>query len=307
MYVYCYHDPYRWGEQVAIAVHDKKGSAEMCSHPMQVPDQDDTVVFMHRHNPVDEPSARHALAADKFLRQADFKKARIVPSRKEIAQMDDRIAQWKQYAEWMPTTSLYTDLQEAVEQLNTHDYPLVSKSQRGIFDRNIRIIDDPAQGFSEIMAAFQNGGIPLAGDEKQQGYLLWQQVIHMTGRLAWRVIIIGKKYGTLIRMESRNGEPKFSGVPVLAEYENEVMKFAYAFVVDNDLDFAMVDVLLGIDKGRGQTSPFITAVTCDFPIWYLDYGSMIFEVTEDYDWMSTGTPGVKMFDLIADMLMKGEL
>jgi len=124
---------------------------------------------------------------------------------------EDKLAQSKAYADWMPPTLVIEDRETALDAVESIDLPFVSKSRTGSASRNVRLITTREQARAEVEAAF---GLGLEAPHKlgelvQKGYLIWQAFCPGNA-YDYRVCKIGRPI-MLLRRGNRDDLPFASG------------------------------------------------------------------------------------------------
>lgn len=299
--VYCYHDPYRWGEFLTAAVRKRQGSAQMFTHSIQVPDEKSVVAFVH-YTETDKNSLR---IRDELLQKVN---ARIIPSYDEARLFNDRIAQYRFFEGWLPTTWLSETYADALNRINSVTYPVISKTRESAGYRGVRYIADGSGGFSEVNTAFGDKGIPGPDQIVQKDYLLWQAYVTNPG-YSWRILMIAQRYAIVTKRyyaTAKAEDCEIEQKETLTDEIRELLKFAYIFCVDNGFKWAGIDIICGMDLHRKLNSPFVTAMTVTWPPWWFDQGGMIFESMNGELWESTGLPAVSIWDVVAQAILEGQ-
>lgn len=300
-HVYCYSDPWRWGQSLKAAVLEKSGSAAMFSHAVQVPDEASSIAFVHfTAGDSNSLRLRDELAAKQH--------ARTIPSLDEARLFNDRVAQFKSFGTWLPYTRFTDTYAEALRWINEVDYPIVSKSRESAGYRGVRLIADNMEGFREVDSVFGDG-IEGPGHARQSGYLLWQSYIRNPG-FTWRVLMFCKRYGIVFKRYWRFGDDgidcRAEPLETLTPELEQVLSLARIFCVDNGFNWCATDVICGTDRQKKATSPFVTSMTTTWPPWWLDRGGMIFQTIDGLSWESSGLPAVSIWRVIAEAILEGQ-
>jgi glutathione synthase/RimK-type ligase-like ATP-grasp enzyme len=166
---------------------------------------------------------------------------------------EDKVAQSKAYASWLPPTLVLEDREDALAAVEDIDLPFVSKSRTGSASRNVRLITTRAQARAEIEAAFGRGleAPHKLGELVQKGYLIWQSFCPGNA-YDYRVCKIGRRI-MILRRYNRDDVPFASGsgkteaVTALNAETSEVYDFAAKFFEAIGTNWCGIDVV----RGRG--------------------------------------------------------
>lgn len=123
----------------------------------------------------------------------------VIPDRSQIGWYEDKIAQARDLARFMPKTRVIYEIKDIASAVKVLGLPLVSKASEGSSCANVRIIRTHDEALAEANAVFGGPGLPMriGGDgagARQKGYLLWQQFLKgnayiyrvgVCGRLKW--------------------------------------------------------------------------------------------------------------------------
>ncbi|GAG05566.1 unnamed protein product, partial [marine sediment metagenome] len=219
-----------------------------------------------------------------------------IPSLREIKLSGFIVDQWVNFGQWMPSAWLMRSMDEVKEQVNDILFPVVSVSNSG--DR--RPIENPTEAFVDATECFNGNGFLLANGKRQTDYVFWQTVLSECAP-SWRVWMFANKYAVVVQVGT---PPSVFPMDVLSESIEEILKYVYAFTIDNNLAWSSVEVVAGADRVREIKSPFIGSVSVNWPQkWFLD-GGMIFETTNGHEWESTGIPAVRWYSVVAKELVR---
>jgi glutathione synthase/RimK-type ligase-like ATP-grasp enzyme len=115
---------------------------------------------------------------------------KFVQDETQLRVYEDKLAQAKLCAQWMPETHVYTDKETALQVAANARYPIISKSSIGSASHNVRVLRSEAEAHAEAQKAFGKGLTITKGI--QLGYVYWQEFIPHTE--TWRVAIAGTKF-----------------------------------------------------------------------------------------------------------------
>lgn len=232
------------------------------SDPQIIPDDPETFAFVHlMHHP------HHIRERDKHVCRiiSQKKNVKLIPSITECIMYDDKIAYHEKCPSWGPKTSIIKSKDEALKILETTEFPFVSKSSDGAASSNVRLVKDKESALAEVTAVFGGSGISkYAG--RQVGYLIWQEFCPDNPN-DWRVILIAKKYGYVLKRNNRKDVPFASGsgnlepVVSLDSVTSGLLEFTRKFAVENDFIFVGVDVVFNRAK-----KPVILEITTGWDI-----------------------------------------
>lgn len=301
MMTYCYNDVYSWGRELHASIEKHKGSAQMFTHALQVPDEPGVHTFLN----ITDKERDYV----KELNEELGSKQQIcqIPSLGEGRLHDERLPQYQLFGPWMPTTWLLTSITEVSRQLNALVYPIVSVSSARAW-QNRRLLENPDEAFQDAVLAFSLHGKCLVTGGHQKDYVLWQPVVDR-GHGRWAVFMAAKRYAAVTRLLG-DGNPSDPQLPiepidVLDERIVEVLKYTAAFVREYNLNWVSVEVLAGLDPVRKIASPFVMEVATSWPFAWFRRGGMIFESDNGLDWTSTGLPSSRVFDVLATSILEG--
>lgn len=123
----------------------------------------------------------------------------MVQDADHIDHYENKSLQFSLYADWMPRTWRFTELDPALAHLGNVDYPLVSKADEGSSSRNIRLLENRDKAEKHVRSAF-NGGLEVDlgnGKKLQKGYVILQEFI--PHRITYRVNAIGNAKAVFFR------------------------------------------------------------------------------------------------------------
>ncbi len=298
--IYCYHDLFQWGPELAAEIQKRKGGAQMMTHAVQVEDEVGTAAFIH----VSDRERQYTQELATVLGQKH--NVLMVPSAREIALHDDMIAIYAEFGEWMPSTWILQSMEQVQDSINNLPYPILSVT-RSKAPRDQRILPDPEQAFNEASAVFGEHGLKLGSGQRQKGYVIWQPTYTISG-VRWHVFMLGKRYAviteTSMAVDPTLPGAAFSMIDVLRDHYVDLLQFVRGFVVENDLDWACVEVMATKSDEAGTVVPFVTGYTVSWPMAWFERGGMIFESDCGLPWQSTGIPAVKIWNVVAEWIME---
>ncbi len=298
--VYCYKDLDTVGNEIAVAVEKLHGSSQVITHQQQVVDDKGSIVF---HYPPLGPESDYVRELSVDL--AKMKNVRQIPSVREMALHGRIVDQYVTFGQWMPSAWLFRSMDEVKEKINEIEFPVISFSNNG----ERRILKEASDGLIEATDVFKGNGYPLAeSGRRQRGYVFW--MIELIQQMpSWRVIMFAKKYAIVIRYSKtlyHHGAEKIFPMDVISEQIVELLKYVFAFMLDNSFSWGSVEVLAGADRVRKVASPFISFYSASWPKnWFLD-GGMIFETETGEQWKSTGIPAIRWYELVAKCILEGD-
>jgi len=196
---------------------------------------------------------RHWL--EQILRYTD-REFKFIQDLKQLQVYEDKIAQYREWAAWMPATWHFKSKEKAVRFLDSfsHSLPFVSKSSIGSASHNVRLLNTKKEAMAELDAAFSDWGFIIQGG-RQKGYVLWQQFY--PSDVTYRVAILGTRISAYKRFNGK-GSP-FAGAacevglePIKAvdELPAGLLNFAYDFFEHARTKFCAIDVIRGDDDWR---------------------------------------------------------
>lgn len=289
--VYCYNDGEKAGSEIAACIEARQGSSQIFTHAEHIDDEQGVVAF---HYPPQGPEADHVQTLAETL--SSKKKIVQIPSAREMRLHNRIVDQYVSFGQWMPSGWLFRNMDDFKAQVNKIPFPVVSMSNSG----DVRPIKDSAAGLIECAEAFKGQGHLLSSGKRQTGYIFWMTELVQQSS-SWRVFMFVNRYAVVVR----HGDGRAYPMDVLSEQLVELLKYAYAFMLDNCFTWGSVEILAGADRMRQVRSPFVGFFSMNWPKrWFLD-GGMIFETTTGEHWESTGIPAVRWYDLCAEQILSG--
>jgi hypothetical protein len=179
----------------------------------------------------------------------------VIPSADQIRWYEDKVAQARDLAPWMPDTRIITDMAEIDAAIEALGLPLVSKSREGSSCNNVRLVQTRAQARAEAESALSGRGIPMKlarRPARQTGYLLWQRFlagnaymyrVGLCGRLKW-----------MFREGNRPGLPFASGSGLYTPIETLDDETAEVFEAASRFAAATGEAWAGLDYARDPDS-----------------------------------------------------
>lgn len=251
--IYCYNDEWEWGKLLYDVVKRQDQVAYLFRKFEEVTDAG--YVFMHlAHAPPAQRSYDKQLAE----RLAERDGVTIIPSLLECRLYDDKLLQTQLLSQWMPETFASYSAGDAYAAIDNLCLPFVSKSRSGASGVNVRLIETRSMASQEIDAAFESEGLPIYNDQRQSGYLIWQELIDT--KTDWRVMLIAQRYGMVILRRNHFSElpadfPEsfywkesktyevYTNQQHLDEECTALLEFMYGIASSYDLGFQMADVI----------------------------------------------------------------
>lgn len=200
--LWCFDDEGRWGRGLHQEARKRGHDSRLFKDPAEV----DVGVSFMRMNHRSEVRSR-----DKRIMKVLAAKPGLVtiPDARSARLYDDKVAQSRELAQWMPETLVLESEDAARAALGSLGYPFISKALGGASSYNVRLVRDEAQAKTEIHKAFVTGGIGLKYGERQKGYLLWQRFLEGNA-YDFRVTAIGRER-LVLRRGNRDDVPFASG------------------------------------------------------------------------------------------------
>jgi glutathione synthase/RimK-type ligase-like ATP-grasp enzyme len=195
----------------------------------------------------------HAKPARLRINQSDYDQmARglvMIQDRDQVMMYENKSAQAKAYADWMPETWRFTDRKSAVEFIQTCALPIVSKADVGASSVNVRVIDDRKKLYEHVSQLFSSGirvSHCSGGDHSiQRGYILLQEFI--PHEITYRVNIIGSGRAIFHRFNYPNRPVAQTGnvAPVMemSEEVERLLDFADRFAEAAKTKWCALDIL----------------------------------------------------------------
>lgn len=168
----------------------------------------------------------------------------------QMALYEDKSGQFARWADWMPATWRFTNLNEALTFV-TQDapYPLVSKADVGASSVNVRILPNRDEAARHIRAIF-GAGLRVqhcAGrsESVQRGYALLQRFVPHD--VTWRVNAIGRARAIFRRFNYPDRQVAQTGnvepVTALNDETESLLEFSDRFFNHAETQWCAIDVL----------------------------------------------------------------
>ncbi len=281
--IYCYNDLLGYGKRLCEAVNANKGSAMMISHAAQVPNEHESIVYVN----FDGSDSVNRI----YNELLEYENVYIIPEERVTSLSNNPINQHEVIRKkWVCSSWLLNNLRDAVGTIQKIIYPVVKYNSNG----SKEIIESSEDAFKICAKAFDT--------KSAEKYLYLRSAVDSRDN-EWFIFMLGKKYAFAAKVH----EDKYQMINVMNEQHNELLKYAYAFMKDEDINWAAVKVICGLDKNKRFISPFIDNVYASFPMDWLMTGGMVFESDNGTDWESTGKPALRIFDFAAKMIIEGTI
>lgn len=290
--IYCFNDREQVGAEVAAWIKKYEGSSQIVTHPAQIEGGEGVKFFAY---PPQGPEGEYVLSISEEINK-QYPGIEIIPSLRVMRLHDKVIDQAMTFGQWMPSGWLFRNMDEVQKKINDVIFPVNSLSNSG----DVRPLENPSEAYVDATECFNGNGFPLANGKRQTNYVYFQTILTDLAP-SWRVFLFNLKYAIVCRM----GDGKVYPMDVLSEQILELLKYAFAFMLDNNFKWGSVEVLAGSDRVREVRSPFIGSISTSWPKdWFLN-GGMIFETSNGYEWESTGIPAIRWYQVVAKELVSG--
>ena len=254
----------------------------MISHAAQVPNEHESIVYVN----FDGSDSVNRI----YNELIEYENVYIIPEERVAGMSNNPIGLYNQVNKWIPSSWFMRDLRTAVGVIQKIAFPVVKYNSDGTKE----YIETSEHAFKKCVKAFDA--------KNPEPYFYLRSTVDSRDN-EWFVFMLGKKYAFAAKIH----EDKYQMINVMNEQHNELLKYAYAFMKDEDINWAAVKVICGLDKNKGVISPFIDNVYASFPMDWLMTGGMVFESDNGTDWKSTGKPALRIFDFAAKMIIEGTL
>jgi len=309
--VYAYDDPFGQGKELFGAVKAAAGEAHLFSHPDGVPNQLGTHSFLMMPT---YPRAERDKTKD--FHEALRKRSSIqIPSYLDGVLHDDKRLQTLQFQRWLPKTWFAEDHIKALTLIDAIEYPCLSKSATGSGGVNSFLIQDKPGAFAEIQQIFSEAGKITYNLVPQKDYVIFQQIIRQTNDFSWRITILGNRYAIISR-RYKDPEKKivldnsrYEMIDIMENHLHDLLQYVAMFVDEYRLHFVTIDLMCGIVCGivsKENHRPYIVSTAANFNYEWFKTGGLIFERQPDNNWVSTGRPAMRVFDLLAELILRGK-
>jgi hypothetical protein len=274
--LYCWNDSWGYGKELADAFAANGGQSMMIAVAAQVPNEFESIAFV---NYIDSRTAQNI-----YQDILELEMVRTIPYNKIVNMVSNPLEQHNQLDRYMPTVWHLKTLRDAMGVISKIHYPVTSVRK----DESI-VLNSSDDAYKECIYAF---------DKKQQGYLFLRTEISIERE--WFVCMLGKRYAFIVE---RAGDG-LDMVNVLNERHIELLKYIYAVVQTENIDWVVLRVVTGLDKERDIRSPFIVDMHVTWPPEWLNMGGMVFGSTDGENWTSTGKPAKMIFDFAAKLIIE---
>jgi len=301
--VFAYADFQGWGRMLYESLNCMDHEAHLFSQPLEVPDEEDVVCFIHMTHYGLDKRERDKKVVEELNKK---KNILLIPTIEECRLYDDKVSQYhfQDFKNWMPETWHITNRQKAIELAKSINYPIVSKASSGAGSSNVRFLCSTREALREVELAFGSLGIPLHLKNKQTGYVFWQEFLSGNSN-DWRVVLLAKKYAMVLKRNNRLDLPFASGsgdskqITKKTKQLDSIMTHTLNFASSMNFLFLGTDIIYN-EKGQ----PVILESTTG---WYLPgYSECVFFEWCGTEWMPTTYQGKTMFDLVAKAILSGE-
>lgn len=285
--LYVFEDAHKWGVSLHQAAQVRGYDSELFDSPYEV-NGGSGFLFMHMHN---HPAVRayHKSLMQYFATKPDL---RMIPQYKVSMLFDDRAEQLRHYARWMPKTYYFTTpfaVRQFLDRQPT--FPMLSRSTPGTIGANVRTITTQEEARKEVKQAFSDLGIRLHYDQRQHGYLIWQEFIPQSPH--YRITAIGNDRLVGIGEAQENGVVTL-GPCVLDNDVEAISALAWA-----DEFFRVEDIRYGsivvVKDAEGQWKMQDLTLS-----WHRS-----FYANELTRFVRSGRPGAEMWDVLLDNMDAG--
>jgi len=305
--VYAYDDPFGQGKELFGAVKTAAGEAHLFSHPDGVPNQLGTHSFLtmstHPRAECDKTRDFH----EKLRKPSTIQ----IPSYLDGVLHDDKWLQTLQFQRWLPKTWVAGEHVAALTLIDEIEYPCISKSATGSGGVNSFLIQDKPAAFAEIQQVFSEAGKITYNLVLQKDYVIFQRIIRRTNDFSWRITVLANRYAIISR---RYKDPKtkivfdnsrYEMIDIMEDHLHDLLQYVAAFVDECKLRFVTIDLMCGIVSEENHR-PYIISTAANFDYEWFKTGGLIFERQPDDNWVSTGRPAMRVFDLLAELILKGK-
>ena len=148
----------------------------------------------------------------------------------------------------------------------------------------------------------------------QKNYIIFQQIVKRTHTFSWRITLLGNRYAIISR-RFKDGERKivldnsrFDMINVMENHLHDLLQYVAAFTDEMQFRFVTIDLMCGIFSKDNEEvhRPYIVSIAANFDFEWFKTGGLIFKRHADDKWISTGRPAMRVFDLLAEMILKGK-
>lgn len=306
--VYAYDDPFGQGKELFEAVKNDGGEAHLFSYPDGVPNQLGTHSFLTMPTFPREERDK----TKEFNKMLNVLNSVIqIPPFHDGFLHDDKWLQTLRINRWMPKTWFTSEHVTALSMIDRIPYPCISKAATGSGGVNSYIMHSKSDAFAEIQRIFSETGKMTYNLVPQKDYVIFQELIENTSDSSWRITIFGGRYAVASRRYKDEEKQivldgsKYDMINVMNVHLHDLLKYVVAVIDEIKLRFVTLDVMCGI-VAEGLHKPYIISVGASFDFEWYKTGGLIFERQADNSWISTGRPALRIFHLLAEMILRGE-
>jgi hypothetical protein len=279
MKLWCYDDVHRWGQNLHMAAQARKWDSAVFEEERHVPK--DGALFFHMHY---HPQVR-TLHKNLIAQFSTIAALNVVPSYHVSVLFDDRLEQLRRYAKWMPKTWVFTSPLDARFFIESAPrLPLVSHTSSGCaVSFNTRKLDTLNAMRKEVRLAFSDIGIRCFFDQRQHGYLIWQE--SLIRALHYRVAIVGRdRLAATVAGET---------VLPLPSVEQELLDYVKSFVDASGVRFGSLGV------AQTDSGYVITDISATWP--------RVMHTHPTARFVGSGRQGSEVWQVILDELEAGKI
>jgi len=229
---------------------------------------DKGIVFMHAdHLPLEERDKNKAIMIELDKRPG----LKLIPTAREVALYDNKVAQFQEFGNWMPETILIENKETALANIGQLGFPFISKSRQGAGASNARLIRTPKQAKEEVNAVFSKTGLDCYKGGCQKDYVLWQKWLPNL-EMNWRVIVIAYKYFVVTKRWNEDGTDfvndngKIKTLINLDDEAKKVISFAEKFAKSNRFGWVAIDIV------ESNNNLYVLETSVGWPMWWLNSG-----------------------------------
>lgn len=306
--VYAYDDRFGQGKELFAAVKAAGGETHLFSHPDGVPNQIGTHSFLTMPT---YPWAERDKTKD-FNRLLAAKESLIqIPSYLDGFLHDNKWQQSLKFQRWLPKTWLAEDHIKALALIDEIEYPCISKAATGCGGVNSFLIRDKPAAFAEIQQIFSDAGKMTYNHVPQKDYVIFQRIIRRTNDFSWRITILGNRYAIISRRYKDRArkivlnDSRYEMINVMEPHLLDLLQYLGTFIDEYRLHFVTIDLMCGIVSADNHR-PYIISTTANLDFESYKTGGLIFERQPDDNWVSTGRPAMRVFDLLAELILRGK-
>jgi len=286
--IWCFDDSHHWGRELAATAQRRAYDVHMFDSAGQ---PDYGYLFMHMHH---HPNVR---AIHKRMMQHFATKPELtcVPDYRSSVLYDDKLEQLRSFARWMPKTRVFRSPSAARRFIDEGpQFPFISKTSEGAGSHNVRLIRTVDEARREVKLAFSDLGIKCRYEQRQHGYLYWQELVE-GNKYDLRIISCGKQRLILKRFNRQDvpfasGSGKFEAIKELDGETASALNYADCFFNEERQPWCGID-LVHDDKGK----------------WYLLETTVGWKMSGYFDcrFFPDGRNGKQFWDVFLDELEQG--